>query len=164
MKDWFLGVLRYKRNFTCVYSSKNNTIYSVPRTPNNVIHVILTIFFTLLFLGLAGVLKTLANNALNALISGTDYPWWATALDSTVGALSLIVLFLIVAPRLGMFPGINGFSLQLDEKSPKDKKLGQLIKNNPKALNIDWMRDWYEAKTSVQEEMLQEMKNQLKKA
>lgn len=144
-------------NYTCVYDERKNRIVSVPRTERPGRHIAYTLLFVAITAILAGLVRMGVQSGLRAALGPDNYPWWATALDSTSSALVLVVMFLSVAPRLGMFPAFLGGKLELSD-SATDKKLGILIKKNPRRLNIDWFKEWYDAPAGQQEKMYQQMR------
>lgn len=161
MRDWLKGVIKNKRNFTCVYLESKHGIYSVPRTPSNVAHFVLTFVMTIAFFAVAGFIKWLTTQGLIAVLPEGQYPWWATFIDSFVGAVLLVYFFVVLGARFGMYPFMTGFSIQLDKKSKTDEQLAKLIKKNPRTFNIDWIPEWAEATVSHREKMLGEMKSKV---
>lgn len=149
-------------NYTCVYDERKNRIVAVPRTSNPSRHVMLTLLFVAVTVCLAAGMRMSVIWMLNAAIPGDSYPWWATALDSTASALVLVIMFVSVSPRLGMFPGFLGGKLVLTD-SAVDKKLATLVQKNPRRLNVDWFKEWYGATAHQQETMWQQMKEALEK-
>lgn len=147
-------------NYACVYDEPKHRIVAVPRTQHPGRHVFFTLVFVLATFVLAGAARIGTKALLESMLAEGHYPWWATALDSTASALVLVFMFLSLAPRLGMFPGIRGGRLELTQSDP-DKKLAILIKKNPRRLNVDWFKDWYTGTASEQEKMYVQMRDAL---
>lgn len=147
-------------NYRAMYDERKNRLVSVPAIENVKRHLALTILYSLLTLAVSGLLVTGVGMLLGALGMGEGIP--RDIISAIPSGILLVAAFVVYAPRLGLFPGIFGAQLILDENDTYDKQVAKIIKANPSRFNVDWYRDWAEASARRREDLIKELKDSLR--
>lgn len=147
-------------NYRAMYDERKNRLVSVPAIEDVKKHLVLTILYSLLVIAVSGALATGVGMLLGVLGMGEGI--LRDIISAIPSGILLVAAFVVFAPRLGLFPGIFGAQLFLDENDTYDKRVAKIIKENPSRFNVDWYRDWAEATKPRREDLIKELKDSLR--
>lgn len=149
-----------KKNYTTYYREDKHKVHSVPNHTSAVYISIMSVVVPLGALIVSALIRlgmVWGMENLGWVWEGWSFEFFAGVIQATI----LVVLFVEIAPRIGLFPGLFSNHLQLDENSDKDRQLAKLLGKNQMLLDATWLEDWSKGTASEQKRMLDDMKKVL---